>query len=94
MVWTRRNWLNKPNTSTPFNAAAMNNIEDGVEEAVTATRGRLSDANLASTFVAVRTSDGHPLAPGTIVVITLDKTLAEITTTPAADIADITFEEA
>lgn len=55
---------------------------------------RLQEAALASTFVAVRTSDGHPLAPGTIVVITLDKTLAEITATPVADIADITFEEA
>jgi hypothetical protein len=28
-----------------------------------------------------------------VVVITLDKTLAEVTATPVADIADITFEE-
>ena len=55
--------------------------------------GRLSPDQLSATFVAVRTSDGQPLAPGTIVVITIDKTLAEITATPVADIADITFEE-
>jgi hypothetical protein len=53
----------------------------------------LQPEQLSATFVAVRTSDGQALAPGTIVVITLDKTLAEITATPVADIADITFEE-
>jgi hypothetical protein len=54
----------------------------------------LHPEQLSATFVAVRTSDGHPLAPGTIVVITLDKTLAQITSSPVADIADITFQEA
>lgn len=48
-------------------------------------------AVLTSTFVAVRTSDGKALPAGTIVVITLDKTLAQVTATPVADIADITF---
>lgn len=57
MAWTRRIWQNKPNTSTPVSAAALNNIEDGVEEAVTATRGRLSDASLTSTYVAVEAAD-------------------------------------
>lgn len=47
---------------------------------------------LNGTFVAVRTSDGFTLPPDTIVVITIDKTLAEVTATPIADIADITFE--
>lgn len=45
-----------------------------------------------ATFVAVRTSDGKALPPGTIVVITLDKTLAQVTANPVADIADITFQ--
>lgn len=45
-----------------------------------------------ATFVAVRTSDGKALPPGTIVVITLDKTLAQVTPNPVADIADITFQ--
>ncbi|MEO2134591.1 hypothetical protein [Microbacterium sp.] len=49
---------------------------------------------LLANYVVVRTADGHPLAPSTYVVITLDKTLAEITASPVADIADITFEEA
>lgn len=49
---------------------------------------------LLSTYVVVRTADGHPLPPSTVVVITLDKTLAEVTATPTADIYDITFEEA
>lgn len=56
--------------------------------------GRLSDGELGANFVRVRTSDGHPLPPSTVVVITLDKTLAEVTATPTADIYDITFEEA
>lgn len=47
---------------------------------------------LLGTFVAVRTSDGKALPAGTIVVITLDKTLAQITASPVADIADITFQ--
>lgn len=62
-------------------------------EALT-TVGRLSETELTTNFVHVRTSDGHPLAPSTFVVITLDKTLAQITANPSADIADITFEEA
>lgn len=49
---------------------------------------------LSANYVVVRTADGHPLAPSTYVVITLDKTLAQITANPVADIADITFEEA
>ena len=59
-----------------------------------ATMEAIADSpELSATFVAVRTSDGHTLPPSTIVVITLDKTLAEVTATPVADIADITFEE-
>ncbi|MDF2045167.1 hypothetical protein P2P98_03255 [Microbacterium sp. Kw_RZR3] len=54
---------------------------------------RLSTSQLSSTFVAVRTSDGKALPAGTIVVITLDKTLAQVTATPVADIADITFQQ-
>lgn len=50
-------------------------------------------AALTASYVVVRTSDGHTLAPGTAVVLTLDKTLAQITSSPVADIADITFEE-
>ena len=45
-------------------------------------------------YVTVRTSDGQTLPTGTIVVITIDKTLAQVTTTPVAGIADITFEGA
>jgi hypothetical protein len=62
-------------------------LEEVIEE------GRLSEPELSATFVTVRTSDGHTLPPATVVVITLDKTLAEVTATPVADIADITFEE-
>ncbi|QOC26030.1 hypothetical protein IC744_06660 [Microbacterium hominis] len=50
-------------------------------------------AELSAVFVAVRTSDGHPLPPNTIVVLTLDKTLAQVTAAPAANIANISFEE-
>lgn len=42
-------------------------------------------------FVTVRTSDGQPVPAGTVVLITLDKTLAQVTASPVADIADITF---
>ena len=67
-------------------SAAVPNTPEG--------RQALADSSeLTATFVAVRTSDGHTLPPSTIVVITLDKTLAEVTATPVADIADITFEE-
>jgi hypothetical protein len=52
------------------------------------------DPVLTANYVVVRTADGHPLAPDTYVVITLDKTLAEITANPVADIDDITFQEA
>ena len=54
---------------------------------------RLGAAELSAAFVAVRTSDGHTLPPSTIVVITLDRTLAQVTAVPAAELADITFEE-
>lgn len=43
--------------------------------------------------VGVRTSDGYSLPEGTMVVLTIDKTLAEVTANPVADIDDITFEE-
>lgn len=52
---------------------------------------RLSASSLTRAFVSVRTSDGQQLPAGTVVVITLDKTLAQVTATPVADIADITF---
>lgn len=68
------------------NALAVPNTADGR----TALAG---SPELSAAFVAVRTSDGHTLPPSTIVVITLDKTLAQITASPVADIADITFEE-
>lgn len=48
---------------------------------------------VSASFVVVRTSDGFTLPEGTAVVLTLDKTLAEITADPTADIDDITFEE-
>lgn len=73
-------------------AAAVGNTNDTIIE------GRIKDSTsktavaLKSTFVAVRTSDGKALPAGTIVVITLDKTLAQVTADPVADIADITFQ--
>ncbi len=72
---------------------AVNDAAALVNDHATELATRLSPGELSATFVAVRTSDGHTLPPSTIVVITLDKTLAEVTATPVADIADITFEE-
>lgn len=66
---------------------------DGIMATVFSQEGSAFRAELSAAFVAVRTSDGHVLPPSTIVVITLDKTLAEVTASPVADIADITFEE-
>lgn len=51
MPYTRRNWQNAPSSATPLNAAALNNIEDGVEAATEAI------ANLPATFVSV---EGEP----------------------------------
>ena len=66
---------------------------DGIMATVFGQEGSAFRAELSAAFVAVRTSDGHTLPPSTIVVLTLDKTLAEVTASPVADIADITFEE-
>jgi len=52
-----------------------------------------ASAELSRAFVAVRTADGKTLPAGTIVVITLDKTLAQVTASPVADIADISFQQ-
>lgn len=93
MTWTRKypaGWTNS--TSTPVNASALNNLDTGLLDAHAELDGRLSEEGLNATFVAVRTSDGKTLPPGTIVVITLDKTLAQVTANPVADIADITFQ--
>jgi len=93
MTWTKKypaGWTNT--TSTPLSAAAMNNFDTGLLDAHAELDGRLSEEELNATFVAVRTSDSKALPPGTIVVITLDKTLAQVTANPVADIADITFQ--
>ena len=50
-------------------------------------------AKIVHLAVGVRTADGYSLPEGTMVVLTIDKTLAQITADPTADIADITFEE-
>jgi hypothetical protein len=47
---------------------------------------------LRAAYVTVQTSDGQQLPQGTVVVITIDKTLAQVTASPVADIADITFQ--
>lgn len=39
MPYVRRTWQNSPSSATPLNAAALNNIEDGVEEALDAIVG-------------------------------------------------------
>jgi predicted phosphoribosyltransferase len=66
---------------------------DGDTAVLVADSGTATGVALSAAFVTVRTSDGFTLPPATVVVITLDKTLAEVTATPVADIADITFEE-
>lgn len=63
-------------------------VADKIEDPASATQAALN-----AQTVAVRTSDGHTLPPDVWVVLTLDKTLAEVTANPTADIADITFEE-
>ena len=89
-------WSNLPAKTTRINAARLAHMETQYQEVVDdiGTPGTPVGDALSATFVAVRTADGQPLAPGTVVVITLDKTLAEITASPVAEIADITFEEA
>lgn len=50
MPYTRRTWANSPATTTPITAAALNNIEDGVEQAVDALGGYLAPAELSDTI--------------------------------------------
>jgi len=95
--YSKQTWVDG-DTSKPLDAARLGHIEsgvkaaaDGVDVIVGELDGRLSEEELNAMFVAVRTSDGKALPPGTIVVITLDKTLAQVTANPVADIADITF---
>lgn len=75
-----------PASQMPDGVFAPKSVQTTVES------GRLSPEQLSGTFVAVRTSDNKALPAGTIVVITLDKTLAQVTASPVADIADITFQ--
>lgn len=78
-------------TPTPISPTALDKIDKGIIDAHAELDGRLSEEELNTTFVAVRTADHQTLPAGTIVLLTLDKTLAQIVANPVADIADITF---
>lgn len=73
----------------PQGAAGPAPTPQSYADALTAD-GPARDA-LRAAYVTVQTSDGHQLPAGTVVVVTLDKTLAQVTASPVADIADITF---
>lgn len=67
-----------------LDAATAANINDG---------SSATGAALSANVVLVRTSDGQRLPADVAVILTIDKTLAEVTADPVADIADIAFEE-
>jgi hypothetical protein len=76
----------------PDKPAARGNL--GLGDAATKSVADIAAGpEMTRAFVVVRTSDGHMLPPDTAVILTLDKTLAQITASPVADIDDITFEE-
>lgn len=69
MPYTRRTWQNAPSSATPVTAAALNNIEDGVEEAVEAVTGRLSEANLETAIGAQIDTALEAYTPGGLGII-------------------------
>jgi len=52
MAYVRRTWQNAPSTATPLTAGALNNLEDGVEQAVDALGDYLAPAALSAAYPA------------------------------------------
>ena len=51
MAYTKTNWQNLPNTTTPVNATNLNHIETGIKDNETAISGVASDLSTLSTNV-------------------------------------------
>ena len=67
-------------------------IAGRIADPASATKAALN-ATIRQVSVGVRTADGNSLPDGLGVVLTIDKTLAQIIANPVAEVADITFEE-